>query len=96
MECTRAAASVRASTAGAAKRGPGGAGLQVLRLVIDAIQECNLRCKYCHPGEVWVRRHLDAEYVRGILVAAERHGCLEVVLSATTAARCASGLTRRR
>jgi MoaA/NifB/PqqE/SkfB family radical SAM enzyme len=81
MECTRAAASVRASTAGAAERGPGGAGLQVLRLVIDAIQECNLRCKYCHPGEVWVRRHLDAQYVRGILMAAERHGCLEVVLS---------------
>jgi MoaA/NifB/PqqE/SkfB family radical SAM enzyme len=66
---------------GAVEQGPGGVGLQVLRLVIDAIQECNLRCKYCHPGEVWIRRHLDAEYVRGVLVAAERHGCLEVVLS---------------
>jgi MoaA/NifB/PqqE/SkfB family radical SAM enzyme len=81
MKCTRATASVRSFTAAAAEQVPGGAGLQVLRLVIDAIQECNLRCKYCHPGEVWVRRHLDAEYVRGTLVAAEQHGCLEVVLS---------------
>jgi len=55
--------------------------LQVLRLVIDAIQECNLRCKYCHPGKVWVRQHLDVEHVRRVLVAAEEYGCLEVVLS---------------
>lgn len=78
--CTTAEASTPASAAGAVEPGPG-AGLQVLRLVIDAIQECNLRCKYCHPGKVWVRRHMDAEHVRGVLVAAEHHGCLEVVLS---------------
>lgn len=81
--CTTAQASIPASAAGAVESGPGGAGagLQVLRLVVDAIQECNLRCKYCHPGEVWVRRHLDVEHVRGVVGAAEQHGCLEVVLS---------------
>jgi MoaA/NifB/PqqE/SkfB family radical SAM enzyme len=61
--------------------GPRGAGLQVLRIVIDGVQECNLRCLYCHPGEVWRTRQLDAGAIGDVLVAADEYGCLEVVLS---------------
>jgi len=69
---TTVSPAIPASAAATVEPGPGGAGLQVLRLVIDAVQECNLRCKYCHPGKVWVRQHLDVEHVR--LVAAEDYG----------------------
>src|SRR6266511_4474074 len=61
--------------------GPDGAGLQVLRIVIDGVQECNMRCLYCHPGEVWLQKQLDARTIGEVLAAAEEYGCLEVVLS---------------
>ncbi len=61
--------------------GPDGAGLQVLRIVIDGVQECNLRCLYCHPGEVWLQKQLDARTIGEVLAAADEYGCLEVVLS---------------
>jgi MoaA/NifB/PqqE/SkfB family radical SAM enzyme len=53
----------------------------VLRLVIDAVNECNLRCRYCHPGEVWRNQQLDAAVVQRALAAAEEAGMLEVVLT---------------
>lgn len=54
---------------------------RVLRLVIDAVNECNLRCRYCHPGEVWRNQQLDAAVVQQALAAAEGAGMLEVVLT---------------
>lgn len=53
----------------------------VLRVVVDIVQQCNLRCTYCHPGDVWEVQHLDVDPVSGVLMAAERYGALEVVLS---------------
>jgi hypothetical protein len=40
--------------------------LQVLRVVVDAVQHCNLRCTYRHPGEVWRELHQPVE-PRGIV-----------------------------
>lgn len=56
-------------------------GIQVVRAVVDTIQQCNLRCKYCHPGEVWKQTHLKASAVEGVLRAAEANSLLEVTLS---------------
>jgi len=55
--------------------------LRVLRMVVDGIQECNLRCLYCHPGKVWIQQRLPAARITEVFAAAERHGCLEVVLT---------------
>ncbi|WP_253810860.1 radical SAM protein [Nocardia amikacinitolerans] len=54
---------------------------RVLRLVIDAVNECNLRCLYCHPGEVWRRQQLPLPALRSALEAADAAGVLEVVLT---------------
>ncbi|WP_327149522.1 radical SAM protein [Nocardia sp. NBC_01329] len=54
---------------------------RVLRLVIDAVNECNLRCRYCHPGEVWRTQQLDAAVVQQAMTAADDAGTLEVVLT---------------
>ncbi len=56
-------------------------GIQVLRMVVDAVNECNLRCLYCHPGEVWRQQHLPLTKIREILHAAEGYGLLELVFS---------------
>ncbi|NNH69433.1 radical SAM protein [Nocardia uniformis] len=53
----------------------------LLRMVIDAVNECNLRCHYCHPGEVWRQQQLPEQSVRSALLAAEEAGILEVVLT---------------
>jgi MoaA/NifB/PqqE/SkfB family radical SAM enzyme len=63
------------------ERGQGGAGVHLLRSVVDAVQECNLRCLYCHPGKVWEQRHLDVATVERVFAAADEFGLLEVVLS---------------
>ncbi len=52
-----------------------------MRAVVDTIQQCNLRCLYCHPGQVWKKGHLGATTIRDVLGAAEEFGLLEVVLS---------------
>lgn len=54
---------------------------RLLRLVIDAVNECNLRCLYCHPGEVWKTRQLPVPAIVSALEAAEQAGVLEVVLT---------------
>ncbi|MEV6135030.1 radical SAM protein [Nocardia sp. NPDC051990] len=54
---------------------------RVLRLVIDAVNECNLRCLYCHPGEVWRQQQLPPPALWSALEAAEAAGVLEVVLT---------------
>ncbi|MGV9680961.1 radical SAM protein [Nocardia sp. NPDC003482] len=54
---------------------------RLLRLVIDAVNECNLRCRYCHPGEVWRQQQLPAPAVASALADAEAAGLLEVVLT---------------
>ncbi len=53
----------------------------LLRAVVDGVQHCNLRCLYCHPGEVWRRQHLDAERIADVFAAAEAAGLLELVIS---------------
>lgn len=64
-----------------------GAGLEVerdrvlLRAVVDGVQHCNLRCLYCHPGEVWRRQHLEADRIAAVFAAAEAAGLLEMVIS---------------
>jgi len=55
--------------------------LHIVRAVVDVIQECNLRCLYCHPGKVWIKQHLEAEHVSAVFAAAERYGLLELVIS---------------
>lgn len=54
---------------------------RVQRLVIDAVNECNLRCLYCHPGEVWRKQQLAVPALRSALLAADATGVLEVVLT---------------
>ncbi|WP_063047822.1 radical SAM protein [Nocardia pseudovaccinii] len=54
---------------------------RVLRLVIDAVNECNLRCLYCHPGEVWRQQQLPPPALRSAIDAADAAGVLEVVLT---------------
>ncbi|MEV6319905.1 radical SAM protein [Nocardia sp. NPDC051787] len=54
---------------------------RLLRLVIDAVNECNLRCRYCHPGEVWRQQQLRSTAIQQALAAAEQYGVLEVVLT---------------
>lgn len=53
----------------------------LLRLVIDAVNECNLRCSYCHPGQTWRSQQLDVPRVAEACRAAEASGVLEVVLT---------------
>lgn len=53
----------------------------VLRAVVDGVQHCNLRCLYCHPGEVWRQQHLPVEQISAVFTAAEAAGLLEVVIS---------------
>ena len=53
----------------------------LLRAVVDGVQHCNLRCLYCHPGEVWREQHLPAERMAAVFAAAEDAGLLEVVIS---------------
>ncbi|MET8077037.1 radical SAM protein [Streptomyces sp. NPDC005303] len=53
----------------------------LVRLVIDAVNECNLRCLYCHPGEVWRERQIPIPAVRNAFHAAENAGVFEVVLT---------------
>ena len=54
---------------------------RLVRLVVDAVNECNLRCLYCHPGEVWRQQQLSVAEILDALGAAERGGLLEVVLT---------------
>ena len=56
-------------------------GVQLVRCVIDTIQNCNLRCKYCHPGSVWIEEHLDIECIKNLFRSAEDYGIPEVVLT---------------
>ncbi len=54
---------------------------RILRLVLDGVNECNLRCLHCHPGEVWKQQQLPAAVARSALEGSERAGLLEVVLT---------------
>lgn len=54
---------------------------RLLRLVVDAVNECNLRCRYCHPGEVWRKQQLPLSAIREAMGSAEVGGVLEVVLT---------------
>ncbi|WP_280357052.1 radical SAM protein [Nocardia otitidiscaviarum] len=54
---------------------------RVLRMVVDAVNECNLRCTYCHPGQVWKHQQLPITAIEGAMTAAEDAGVLEVVLT---------------
>ncbi|MBB5916823.1 MoaA/NifB/PqqE/SkfB family radical SAM enzyme [Nocardia transvalensis] len=54
---------------------------RLLRLVVDAVNECNLRCLYCHPGEVWKTQQLPVAAIVSAFEAAEQAGVLEVVLT---------------
>ena len=52
-----------------------------LRTVIDTVQQCNLRCKYCHPGNTWTNLHLPANLIEDSFDVIEKRGILEVVLT---------------
>ncbi|MFF4810960.1 radical SAM protein [Micromonospora chersina] len=49
--------------------------------MIDVVQQCNLRCLYCHPGKVWLNEHLPVAVLAKTFAAIEEFGPLEVVLS---------------
>ncbi|MEG8182435.1 radical SAM protein [Nocardia terpenica] len=49
--------------------------------MVDAVNECNLRCRYCHPGEVWRKQQLPVSAIREAMGSAEVGGVLEVVLT---------------
>ena len=53
---------------------------QIVRVVVDTLQQCNLRCTYCHPGRTWEELHLPGRVVHQVLEAAAAAHVLEVVL----------------
>ncbi|MCB9812940.1 MAG: radical SAM protein [Pseudomonadales bacterium] len=53
----------------------------IIRAVVDTLQECNLRCQYCHPGHTWEKKHLSANLIEQTLSEAEQRGLLEVTLT---------------
>lgn len=61
--------------------GPQGAGLQVVRAVADTVQHCNLRCLYCHPGQVWRKGQVRVAELTALFAAAEEYGVLELILT---------------
>jgi molybdenum cofactor biosynthesis enzyme MoaA len=50
----------------------------IIRAVLDTLKECNLRCKYCHPGETWEKKYLPANLIEQTLGETENKGLLEV------------------
>ena len=52
----------------------------IIRSVIDTTQDCNLRCKYCHPGN-WSKRNLPSETIENTFSEIERQGLLEATLT---------------
>ncbi len=38
----------------------------IVRAVIDTLQQCNLRCGYCHPGRTWEKSNLPAERIEDV------------------------------
>lgn len=53
----------------------------IIRTVIDTVQQCNLRCGYCHPGRTWEENTLPAERIEDVFGVAENRGLLEVTLT---------------
>lgn len=53
----------------------------IIRAVVDTLQECNLRCMYCHPGRTWQTQDLPAESVEAVLQTAEEMELLELTLT---------------
>jgi len=53
----------------------------IIRTVVDTLQECNLRCKYCHPGHTWEKHHLPANLIEQSLIEAEQRDLLEITLT---------------
>lgn len=56
-------------------------GIQIIRVVVDITQECNLNCLYCHPGKKLTKQELPVETINEIFRAAEKYGILELVIS---------------
>ncbi|MCP4545257.1 MAG: radical SAM protein [bacterium] len=54
---------------------------RILRVVIDSVKHCNLRCIYCHPGLVWEKGHLAVESMKEAVRAIGDNGVLELVIS---------------
>lgn len=53
----------------------------IIRAVVDTVQQCNLRCGYCHPGKTWKESTLPAERIEDVFGVAENKGLLEVTLT---------------
>lgn len=53
----------------------------IIRAVIDTIQQCNLRCGYCHPGKTWEESTLPAKKIEDVFKVAENKGLLEATLT---------------
>lgn len=63
------------------EKGENGEGIQIIRTVIDCLQQCNLRCKYCHPGKTWEKTILPVDKIREIFQVGEKEGELEITLT---------------
>ena len=63
------------------ERGKNNQGMQIIRIVVDCLQYCNLRCKYCHPGKTWEKIILSAEKIEEIFRIGEEKGVLEITLT---------------
>ena len=53
----------------------------IIRTVVDTIQQCNLRCGYCHPGITWEESVLQADKIGEVFKTSETRGVLEVTLT---------------
>lgn len=56
-------------------------GYQIIRAVVDTLQQCNLRCAYCHPGETWINQTLPAKHLEDVFDAANSMELLEITLT---------------
>lgn len=63
------------------EQGGAGAGIQSIRIVADVINDCNLRCSYCHPNFGWTKDTLSLDLIKTIFYASEKKGILEITLT---------------
>jgi len=54
---------------------------QIIRSVVDTIQQCNLRCRYCHPGKTWEEKVLSSKKIEDVFETVEKNETLEVTLT---------------
>lgn len=55
--------------------------VRIIRIVIDALYECNLDCLYCHPRNMSQNYFLPKEKIAEIFKCAEENNVLEITLT---------------